>query len=76
MPYAFPVLLAASHISHISYISGHARAADAANTPKCASAQPLEPIPPKKDSDLRLFYAGGRGRRALDKWRADCIARW
>ncbi len=66
--YTLSVLLAAG------LIGGYAHAADAADAPKTASAQSLEPIPPKKDDDLRLFYADGRiitGSAALQKMDSD-----
>jgi len=64
--YALPIMLFAA-----SLIGGLVHAADAA---KPAAAQSLEPIPPKKDSDLRLFYADGRiltGSAALQKMDSD-----
>jgi ABC-type molybdate transport system substrate-binding protein len=63
--FALPMLLAAS------LIGGQVHAADA---PKPAQAQALEPIPPNKDNDLRLFYADGRiakGSAALEKMDSD-----
>lgn len=63
--YALPVLFAAS------LICGQVHAADA---PKPAAGQALEPIPPNKDNDLRLFYADGRivkGSAALEKMDSD-----
>ncbi len=66
--YAVSVLLAAS------LIGGYARAADDKSAPPAAAAQSLEPIPPNKDNDLRLFYADGRivtGSAALQKMDSD-----
>ena len=65
--YAFPVLLA------VSLIGGVAHAEGDRNAPQ-AVAQSLEPIPPNKDNDLRLFYADGRivtGSAALQKMDSD-----
>ncbi|MDP2832070.1 MAG: substrate-binding domain-containing protein [Pseudomonadota bacterium] len=68
MRYVFPALLVAG------LIGGFAHAEDAAVPSKAVAAQPLEPIPPKKDNDLRLFYADGRivtGSAALQKMDTD-----
>lgn len=62
--YALPMLLAAA------LVGGPVHAADA---PKPAAAA-LEPIPPNKDNDLRLFYADGRivkGSASLAKMDSD-----
>ena len=55
-------------------LGGVVHAQDAANPQKTLPAQTLEPIPPNKDSDLRLFYADGRtvnGSAALQKMGTD-----
>ena len=39
-----------------------------------AAAEALEPIPPKKDDDLRLFYPDGRivkGAQAMERMNSD-----
>ena len=48
--------------------------ADAVAAGEAAPAKALEPIPPKKDKDLRLFYADGKiitGSAALQKMSSD-----
>ncbi|OGA35095.1 MAG: hypothetical protein A3F75_13410 [Betaproteobacteria bacterium RIFCSPLOWO2_12_FULL_64_23] len=65
--YALPVLLA------LGLIGGHAHAQSDKSAPPAAIPS-LEPIPPNKDSDLRLFYADGRivtGSAALQKMDSD-----
>jgi ABC-type molybdate transport system substrate-binding protein len=65
--YALPVLLA-------GLIGGLAHAQGVKTAPQAAASQSLEPIPPKKDNDLRLFYADGRivtGSAALQKMDSD-----
>ena len=55
-------------------IGGLAHAEDAAVPSKAPATRPLEPIPAKKDNDLRLFYADGRivtGTAAMQKMDAD-----
>lgn len=66
--YALPMLLVAG------LTGGHARAQADKNAPNVAVSQSLEAIPPKKDNDLRLFYADGRiitGSAALQKMDTD-----
>lgn len=66
--HAFPMLLAAS------LLGGYAHAQGDKNAAQAVASQSLEPIPPKKDSDLRLFYADGRiltGSAALEKIDSD-----
>ncbi len=66
--HALPVLLAAG------FVAGYAHAQGDKNVPQAVASQRLEPIPPKKDSDLRLFYADGRiatGSAALQKMDSD-----
>jgi len=65
--FAVPAILAAS------LLGGVAHAHEEATAPK-APAAVLEPIPPKKDNDLRLFYEDGtlaKGSAALEKMNAD-----
>ena len=65
--YAFALLLLAA-----SLIGGYAHAAGDENAAQAAAS--LEPIPPNKDNDLRLFYADGRivtGSAALQKMDSD-----
>jgi len=62
--YALPSLLAAG------LFGGYVHAEADKNAAQAAAFQSLEPIPPKKDNDLRLFYADGRivtGSAALQK---------
>ena len=66
--YALPLLLAAG------LVVGYAGAADDKSAAPAAATRSLEPIPAKKDNDLRLFYADGRivtGSAALDKMDSD-----
>jgi len=55
-------------------IAGHTHAQGDKNAGQAAASLSLEPIPGKKDSDLRLFYADGRiltGSAALQKMDSD-----
>ena len=55
-------------------IGGYAGAADDRSAAPAATTPALEPIPPNKDNDLRLFYADGRivkGSAALEKMDTD-----
>ena len=66
--YVLLALLAAGLIGGCAYAAGDKGTAEA------AASQALEPIPPKKDNDLRLFYADGRiitGSAALEKMDSD-----
>lgn len=64
----FPFLLLAS------LFGGPTSAADKAEPVKAPTVASLEPIPPKKDNDLRLFYTDGKiltGSAALGKMNTD-----
>ncbi len=64
--HAFYVLLAAGLIGGYAHAQGSAA--------PVAASQSLEPIPPNKDNDLRLFYADGRvisGSAALQRMDSD-----
>ena len=66
--YALPILLCTG------LICACAHAADDKSAAPVAAPQALEPIPPKKDNDLRLFYADGKiitGSAALQKMDSD-----
>lgn len=52
--YLVPAVLA------LSLLSGSVFAADMAEASKAPAVTAMEPIPPKKDNDLRLFYVDGR----------------
>ncbi|TSA10100.1 MAG: ABC transporter substrate-binding protein [Betaproteobacteria bacterium] len=57
-----------------SVIGGYAHAQADKSAAQAPAAQALEPIPPKKDNDLRLFYADGRiakGSAAMEKMDSD-----
>lgn len=71
MRYLRPVL---PFVLCLGLLGGPALAADAVQPPAPSANSGLEPIPPQKDNDLRLFYADGRivtGSAAMAKMATD-----